>query len=63
MEQIQTNKLAYTVPEMAQALGIGRNAAYGLTKISGFPVITIGRSVRIPIHRLQQWLDQQAEGV
>jgi len=50
-------KLTYTVPEMAKALGIGKNKAYGLIKTEGFPVIYIGASIRIPIEALNKWLN------
>lgn len=51
------NKLTYTVPEMAKALGIGKNKAYELIKTEGFPVIYIGASIRIPIEALNNWLN------
>ena len=50
-------KLTYTVPELAKALGIGKNKAYELIKTEGFPVIYIGASIRIPIEALNKWLN------
>jgi len=54
-------KLTYTVREMAQALGIGMNAAYALVHSEGFPAIwTSARRVVIPKERLHAFLNEQA---
>lgn len=49
-------KLALTVPELADALGIGRNAAYTLCETEGFPSVRIGKRIVVPIQPLQEWL-------
>ena len=53
-------KVCISVPEMAQRLGICRMKAYELVKCSGFPVITIGRRVLVPVAGLEKWLEAQA---
>ena len=53
-------KLAYSVPELAKLLSIGRSAAYTLVNSSGFPKITIGRRVVIPADPLRVWIDKHA---
>ena len=54
-------KLAYSVPEMAAALGVGRNVAYVLVQRADFPAIRIGeRRVVVPIEGLNTWLKKQA---
>lgn len=54
---MEVKKLTYTVIEMAEALNISKNRAYELVKIEGFPVVYIGKSIRIPIVALNQWLN------
>lgn len=55
-----TNKLAYSVLEMAEALSIGKTAAYELVKREGFPKVVIGTRIVIPIARLEAWLETEA---
>lgn len=59
--ETQTSKLAISVIEMASYLGIGRNSAYQLTKLNGFPSIKIGKKIIIPIKALEQWLEFQSK--
>ncbi len=56
-----SDKLTYTVPEMAKVLNIGRNKAYELVKTEGFPVVYIGSTIRIPIKALRKWLNETDE--
>ena len=58
MEKI--NKLTYTVPEMAQALGLGRNTAYDLVNRADFPAIRVGGKILVPIEALNKWLNREA---
>lgn len=58
MEKI--NKLTYTVPEMAQALGLGRNTAYDLVNRADFPAIRVGGKILVPIEALTNWLNREA---
>lgn len=51
------DKSTYTVPEMANIMGIGKNKAYELVKAEGFPVIYIGSTIRIPIEAFHKWLN------
>ena len=44
-----------TIEETAKVLRIGRSAAYAAAGVD-FPVIKIGRSLRVPRHRLEQLL-------
>jgi len=55
-----TEKLAYSVPELAKALNIGRNTAYELVNRSDFPAIKVSeRKIIIPIDGLKRWLESQ----
>jgi len=58
---MKTTKLTYTVPELADVLGIGKNKAYELVRTEGFPVIIIGSTIRIPIEALNKWLNEAAD--
>ncbi len=53
-------KLTMSVDEMAAAIGISRPKAYELAHSDGFPVIRIGRRIRIPVTGLEKWLERQA---
>ena len=53
-------RLAYSVEELAEALGVGRNVAYALIHRADFPVIRIGRRVIIPAEGLRRWLEAQS---
>ena len=50
------NRLTITVPELAETLNIGRNAAYDLCNAEGFPCIRIGKRIVVPIEPLKEWL-------
>ncbi len=50
--------LVMTVPEMAEILQIGRNAAYDLVKSGAVRSIRIGRNIRIPQSALLDYLER-----
>ncbi len=58
--QRQTNeRRVYTVSEIAEILGISRNAAYDFVKSEkGFATVRIGKSIRIPIESFDNWLNE-----
>jgi excisionase family DNA binding protein len=45
-----------TVEEAARVLRIGRSAAYAAVHAGQIPHIKVGRSIRIPAHRLDELL-------
>lgn len=53
-------KLCITVSQMAEKLGIGRINAYELARSQGFPSITVGRRILIPVAGLERWLEEQS---
>lgn len=56
------NRILLRVPEAAQLLGLSRATLYALlAEDNQIPVVRIGRSVRIPLAGLQQWVDQRTE--
>lgn len=56
---VQFDKRTYTVDEIQDILGIGKNAAYSLTKQNFFRCVKIGGSIRISKRSFDDWLDQQ----
>ena len=50
-------RLTFTVGEAAQVLGIGTSKMSQLTKSKDFPVIRVGRRILIPIHKFEEWID------
>ena len=46
-----------TVMEMANLLKISRSKAYALTKEKDFPIIKIGKSIRVLKNELYKWLN------
>ena len=49
-------KLAVSVAEAAQMLGIGRSAAYEAARTGQLPTVRIGRRLLVPITALQRLL-------
>lgn len=46
-----------TVPEMAKILKISRTKAYELVNDNLFPVVKIGKCIRIKYNELEKWLN------
>lgn len=45
-----------TVPQVAQALGIGRKAAYALVKNKKLGHIRVGRTIKVPKFSLEEFI-------
>ena len=39
-------------------MGIGKNTAYKLVKLKGFPSIKIGNKILIPHNKLYDWIEK-----
>lgn len=50
-----------TVEQMAIYLQIGRTSAYELARKKGFPMVRVGRAIRIPLEGLNAWLSQYGD--
>jgi excisionase family DNA binding protein len=48
-----------TVPEAAQRLKLSKSKVYLLCQRGEIPTVTLGRSVRIPLDALDEWLRHQ----
>lgn len=55
-----SEKLVYSVPEVAKLLGLNRVTVYKLAKQDGFPAVRIGRRIIIPKKALEEWLEREA---
>ena len=53
------DRIVYTIPEVAQMLGINRCLAYALARQGDLPAIRLGGRVLVPRDRLERFL---AEG-
>lgn len=50
-------KRVYTVEEIMDMLGIGKNAAYELVKSGKFHFVKVGNHYRIPKSAFDKWLN------
>ena len=53
--------LTLTVPEVSEALGISRAAAYELVRSRGFPAMRIGTRILVPKDKFIAWINEQVE--
>lgn len=60
MQVVTTEKLTYSVQEAAEAVGISTSRMYQLVKSEGFPVVQIGRRLRVSKKGLERWVEEQA---
>lgn len=51
------SKTFYTVKEVMDILGIGRNTIYDMINEEFFPVIKRKKIIRIPKHAFDKWFD------
>ena len=54
-------KLTYSVAECAELLGVCEKTIYTLTHRADFPVIRIGRRIRISREGLRDWVQAQQQ--
>ena len=45
-----------TIPQVAKALGIGRKAAYALVNNNKLGAIRVGRTIKVPKFRLEEFI-------
>ena len=55
------DKLAYSLTETAQVLGLSRPTVYTLIKKPGFPVFQIGGRKLVSVEGLRDWIRSQTE--
>lgn len=59
MESIEASKRVYTVAEIQDMLGIGKNQAYSLIKRQEFPARKCGKKLLIPKVGFDAWLSSE----
>lgn len=50
-----------TVPMAASRLGLSRSKGWQLAQRNEIPVVRIGRSVRVPVDALDEWIREQTQ--
>ena len=58
---MEEQRIAVSVPEAGKLVGVGRTLAYSLAATGEWPVIRIGRSVRVPVEGLKRWVERRTE--
>ena len=53
--------LLLRIPEVARALGIARSLAYEMARDGRLPTVHIGKAVRVPRRRLEEWIEERAQ--
>ena len=56
----EDQRLVYEVPEAGALLGLGKNASYEAAKRGDFPIIKIGKLIRVPKVAFHRMLDRCA---
>ena len=55
------DKLAYSLTETAQVLGVSRPTVYALIKQPGFTVFSVGNRKLVSVEGLRDWIRSQTE--
>jgi len=58
-KEATTQRLLLRIPEVAEALGLGRTKVYELIAAGALPTIRVGRAVRVSVTALQKWVEEQ----
>jgi excisionase family DNA binding protein len=56
---VSIGPLLLTVPQAAEALQVNRNKVWALVGSGELPSVRIGRSVRVPVTALAEWVEAQ----
>ncbi len=62
MEERKVEALLLNITEVSKALRLSRTKVYQLIASDGLPIIRFGKSVRVSVWSLQDWIKQK-EGV
>lgn len=57
------DNLVYTVEEIQKNMKISRTKSYELVNSAVFPVIKIGKAIRIPAKPFHEWLEKEMPAV
>lgn len=56
---VESDKLLLRVSEAQQLLSLSRSTVYAMVASGELPSVRIGRSVRVPVDALKQWVERQ----
>jgi excisionase family DNA binding protein len=59
-DEMAVEKMAYSIQETSEAIGLHPNTVYGLVKSGKLPAITLGRKILISKLELSKWLAGQS---
>lgn len=48
-----------SIKQMAKLLNISLDTAYQYSRMRDFPAYRIGRSIRIPVDKLEKWIEKR----
>ena len=51
-------KILLTIKDIQEVFQCGKNYAYSLTKLKGFPTIKIGKKIFVSKDKLKKWIDE-----
>jgi len=54
--------LLLSIPEVAASLRLSRAKVYRLIYYEGLPVVHFGRSARVSVSALQEWIERREKG-
>lgn len=57
-----TEKLLLRVSEVSELAGLGKSKTYELIAAGIIPSVRIGKSVRVPVGQLREWIEQLKGG-
>ena len=59
MQEVAVQPLLLSIPEVAVSLRLSRAKVYRLIYYEGLPVVHFGRSARVSVLALQEWLERR----
>jgi excisionase family DNA binding protein len=60
--EVNPEPLLLNIAQASQVLCLGKSKIYELMETEGLPYTKIGKSLRFPYVRLQQWVEQRLQG-
>ncbi len=57
-ERNVSQKLTYTIPEVAEILNISISQAYKLANQKGIPVVRLGKRILVSVKKLEEFINQ-----
>lgn len=58
VQDTTNEKILLTIKDIQEIFQCGKNYAYSLTKLKGFPTIKIGKKIFVPKDKLEKWIEE-----